>query len=59
MPQLTPKEIAKSLSVLNDFVANFPVDEDGEDLSTATNASGEIERQDFAANVGKLRRLFG
>lgn len=55
---LSPEEIATSLRVLNDFVANFPVDEDGEDLSAASNSLGEIERQGFAANTEKLRRLF-
>jgi len=55
---LTSEEIVNSLRILDDFVTNFPVLENGEDLSAASRSAGEIEKQDFSTNAENLRRLF-
>ena len=55
---LSPEEISTSLRALDQFVASFPILENGEDLSAPARSAGEVEKQELSSYSDKLKRLF-
>ncbi len=54
---LPPEEIEQTLRAMDQFEAQFPVDEEGEDLSHHARESAAWEKSNFEARVEKLRRM--
>jgi len=55
---MSAEEIEQTLQAMDDFIAAFPVQESGEDLSQSARIAGDLEKKAFAETADKLKRLF-
>lgn len=55
---MSDEEIEQTLQAIDDFIAAFPVQDSGEDLSQSACIAGDLERKAFTENADKLKKMF-